>query len=86
MKRFKTEKEFIKEFGEDWREDVEYRWIYEMDHLFGEKCKNVDDYGWEISDDMLIGISPIQEWDTQFKVVCKELKKLNDIEKRRDGK
>lgn len=37
MWRFKTEKEFIKEFGEDWKREVRCTWNEEgeMDHLLG---------------------------------------------------
>ena len=39
--RFKTEAEFIKEFGEDWRHTGDKRWnkYGEMDYLFGLPCK-----------------------------------------------
>ena len=35
--RFKTEEEFIREFGPgaDWGKYVECTWIYQMDYLFG---------------------------------------------------
>lgn len=32
----KTEEDFISEFGEDWRNTIEYKWVSpEMDYLFG---------------------------------------------------
>jgi hypothetical protein len=36
--RFKTEAEFVKEFGEDWRHTGDKRWNKAMDYLFGLPC------------------------------------------------
>lgn len=33
--RFKTEKEFIEEFGVNWRNEVRYMWVNGMDYLLG---------------------------------------------------
>ena len=33
--RFKTEEEFIKEFGDNWRCSIDIFWITEMDYLIG---------------------------------------------------
>ena len=33
--RFKTEKEFIEEFGVNWRNKVRYMWVNGMDYLLG---------------------------------------------------
>lgn len=38
--RFKTEQEFLEEFGEGWRSCLQFsHWSYEMDYLFGLECK-----------------------------------------------
>lgn len=68
--RFKTEQEFIQEFGKDWRDDVQYTWKSpEMDRLLGtavpeataRRLRVVDeaymtDNGikWTISSDMVV--------------------------------
>jgi hypothetical protein len=36
--RFKTEAEFVKEYGEDWRHTGDKRWNKAMDYLFGLPC------------------------------------------------
>ena len=60
--RFKTEEEFIKEFGKNWQNKVKYGWIREMDEFFGKSMKELKafDYekevcidGWCISRDMI---------------------------------
>jgi len=64
--RFKTEKEFIAEYGPDWKNRVLYTWAIEMNYLLGEPfegklptdkeegtCKEVSDWPWSISKDML---------------------------------
>lgn len=35
--RFKTEQEFLEEFGQDWRGDVRYQWVEAMDYLLGKQ-------------------------------------------------
>lgn len=35
--RFKTEDEFIKEYGEQWRDNIDYGWDSGMDYLFGKE-------------------------------------------------
>jgi len=46
--RFKTKKEFEKEFGNgeplSWRKNVELDWVYDMDYLFGETLRGVPDF------------------------------------------
>lgn len=60
--RFKTKEEFIKEYGDNWRDEVECSWTESMDYLFGltksqlnlldsQTIVNVD--GWNISRDMI---------------------------------
>lgn len=40
--RIKTEKEFLKEFGEDWRAVVDWNYRGKMDHLFGVELSEQD--------------------------------------------
>lgn len=40
--RIKTEKEFLKEFGEDWRTVVDWNYGGGMDHLFGVELSEQD--------------------------------------------
>jgi len=40
MIRFKTEEEFINEYGEYWRDKVLYTWGNKMDHLFNKKLSD----------------------------------------------
>jgi len=68
MVRFKTEEEFIAEFGIDWEGKVRYGWNPEMDKFFGTEFPmeyyqvilEMDDYysrelgGWSFSRDMFI--------------------------------
>ena len=42
MYRFKTQREFIDEFGEDWKYKVENGWDGEMDYLFGREITYED--------------------------------------------
>ena len=44
MWRFKTEKEFIKQYGQKWRDVVNRKWHNEggMDHLLGWTPKEID--------------------------------------------
>lgn len=37
MNRFKTEEEFIKDFGKNWRDDIQFGWYDRMDPLFGQE-------------------------------------------------
>lgn len=67
--RIKTEKEFIKEFGENWYDNVKYSWDRDMDYLFNyklteEECERFNTYGltlgtWNISNDMVTGIDAV---------------------------
>jgi len=56
--RFKTEAEFITEFGTDWKDRVPYKWNSDgdMDYLLGKSYSEVSTTGWLISTDMLIQI------------------------------
>lgn len=66
--RFKTEEEFIKEFGENWKNDISKCWNNEgsMDYLFGKNITpmemgsdglpNTSIDTWGISSDMYICI------------------------------
>ena len=60
--RFKTEAEFITEFGTDWKERVQHKWNSDgdMDYLLGKPYSEVSTTGWRISIDMLtqIGTNP----------------------------
>ena len=38
--RFKTEEEFIKEYGNGWRRIVRYSWVEAMDWAFGRTIEN----------------------------------------------
>jgi hypothetical protein len=38
-RRFKTEKEYKKEYGPNWRDAVRYQWPEEMDDLLGSKYR-----------------------------------------------
>lgn len=48
--RIKTEEEFVKEFGSNWREEIHLGWAEHMDYLFGKpiidktfkKVNNID--------------------------------------------
>lgn len=62
--RIKTQKEFLKEFGTDWRSKLRYVWISpSMDGLFGKKITHKEYYDihndirgigpWSISLDMI---------------------------------
>jgi hypothetical protein len=52
--RFKTEQEFIEEFGEEWISKTKYHWYYPyMNHLFGKEYERADIKGLMISSDML---------------------------------
>lgn len=33
--RFKTEEEMISDFGENWREEIRFGWLHEMDWFIG---------------------------------------------------
>ena len=60
--RFKTEEEFIKEFGKNWDIEVAYGWAEGMNKFFGQPMKALDkleneEYiyvgGWTVSRDMI---------------------------------
>jgi hypothetical protein len=51
--RFKTEAEFIKEFGKDWTTKVERGWVSAMNELFGQPSNHKHASYWNISKDML---------------------------------
>jgi hypothetical protein len=52
--RFKTLKEFISEFGEDWRGEVSYHFITEMDYLLGTEVTE-EQYNYSINNLLRIG-------------------------------
>ena len=66
--RIKTEEEFEKGFGANWRRIVDYHWADDMDYLFGKRLSDKDsediqnsdficiDY-WKISKDMVVEIN-----------------------------
>ena len=70
--RFKTEAEFLKQFGEDWRERVSGSWLAngQMDYLFGHRIEEyrvmytqpyyislvANDSSWTVSKDMLLPV------------------------------
>jgi len=65
--RIKTEKEFEKEFGHQWRDIIQYNWLSpHMDYLFGMDITNIINIaynikhinGWNISNDMLTHNTP----------------------------
>jgi hypothetical protein len=55
--RFKTEQEFIKQFGTDWRRRVNFNWDGEMDYLCGKVFPFMNNWGaydcWIINNKML---------------------------------
>lgn len=58
--RIKTEQEFIKEFGEDWADIVEFTWATNMSYLHN-KIIEVEEFPfrvdkWNISKDMVVKI------------------------------
>lgn len=79
MLRIKTEKEFLSQYGEDWRRVVELHWSPNMDYLFGKlidtsfmsekygNAKYTKD-GWNISNDMVIE-GPEIDWDESLKEI-----------------
>lgn len=50
--RFKTKKEFIKEFGSSWRKKIPYSFTTSMDYLLGTKFNSTWDIPWSISSEM----------------------------------
>ena len=70
--RFRLESEFLSEFGENWRNEIDEMWNSdgEMDHLLGQPypyfinkdaiyLEDVDNNRWSVSWDMLIENEPI---------------------------
>lgn len=60
--RFKTEKEFIEQYGKNWRTAVTCGWSTDMDKMLGKPMKQLDDFdnkelvyinNWFISRDMI---------------------------------
>lgn len=50
--RFKTKKEFVKEFGDDWRYKVHYTFTWSMDYLLGREFDTLTGICWNISPQM----------------------------------
>lgn len=68
--RFKTKEEFIKEYGDDWRRQVEHSWVKSMDYLFGlpknelnllDSQNSVEVDGWTVSRSMITTVDNIDE-------------------------
>ena len=54
--RMKTEEEFVRDLGDNWRHRVRAGWNYEMDKLLGRSLSegiHHREFGWTISDDMI---------------------------------
>ena len=66
--RFKTEKEFIQDFGDSWRSKIICGWHRDMEKYFGQEIvmkeyfgqiiKSFNYEGWGVSKDMIIKVAP----------------------------
>jgi len=83
--RFKTEEEFLKEFGRNWRSLVAFSWVGSMDFLFGK------DYPYEVENTPYVNRLPsvyTNESNASFSIswdmiIKKEEPKPNYLPKRK---
>lgn len=78
MKRFKTEQEFITEFGIKWQSIIKMCWCSAMNYLWGMPYIPAELAGrWQVSEDMFVGVDPKEQ--EQYK---ERLQKVNLFESR----
>ena len=78
--RIKTEEEFIKEFGENWKHKVGWNYLSGMGYLLG---INIEvDYKIDFDNDSFYDVCLIDNWHITVKMITK-LKKVPDYKPRK---